>query len=417
MTKPQKKPLVPALRFPEFQDTGGWKMRSLGEISDRITEKVADRKLTTVSITAGYGFVSQTEKFSRDISGKQYENYILLKKGEFSYNKGNSKKFPQGCVYKLKEFDEVAAPNAFISFKFKNNYVSDFYSGYFDNNAHGKQLTRYITSGARSDGLLNIRPEDFFSIILPTPIEKKEQQKIADCLSSIDDLITAEIQKLAALKEHKKGLMQQLFPAEGETVPKLRFPEFREEWCVKRLKDISVINQGLQIAISQRFTEKVKGSYFYITNEFLKENSSTVYYIKNPPESVICDENDILMTRTGNTGQVVTNVSGAFHNNFFKIRYNDTVNKYFLVYFLTNENTQRTILTLAGGSTIPDLNHGDYYKINISLPSLKEQQKIADCLSSVDELITVQTEKLAALKLHKKGLMQQLFPSMDEGDK
>ncbi len=87
MTKPEKKALVPALRFPEFRDTGGWKMRSLGEISDRITEKVADRKLTTVSITAGYGFVSQAEKFSRDISGKQYENYILLKKGELSYNR------------------------------------------------------------------------------------------------------------------------------------------------------------------------------------------------------------------------------------------------------------------------------------------------------------------------------------------
>ncbi len=97
-------------------------------------------------------------------------------------------------------------------------------------------MTKYITSGARSDGLLNIKPEDFFSIILPTPIEKKEQQKIADCLSSIDDLITAQTQKLAALKAHKKGLMQQLFPAEGETVPKLRFPEFRDghEWKIKK---------------------------------------------------------------------------------------------------------------------------------------------------------------------------------------
>ncbi len=207
---------VPKLRFPEFLNTSDWKPLKLSELSHRITEKVGEKKLTTVSITAGYGFVSQAEKFSRDISGKQYRNYIHLKIGEFSYNKGNSKKFAQGCIYKLKEFEEVAVPGAFISFKFKDAYVSDFYQGYFDNNAHGKQLLRYITSGARSDGLLNIKPDVFFSIVLPSPEERYEQQKIADCLSSLDNLISAQTQKVESLKAHKKGLMQQLFPVDNE---------------------------------------------------------------------------------------------------------------------------------------------------------------------------------------------------------
>lgn len=87
---------------------------------------------------------------------------------------------------------------------------------------------------------------------------------------------------------------------DGLLVPKLRFPEFWDggEWEKKRLKEISVVNQGLQIEISKRFTIEVENSYFYITNEFLKENSTTFFYIQNPPESVICDEDDILMTRT-----------------------------------------------------------------------------------------------------------------------
>jgi type I restriction enzyme S subunit len=158
----KKMKLIPELRFSEFEKDGEWKNNTLGDVADRIVDKVGKQKLITVSISAGLGFVSQAEKFSRDISGKQYKNYIHLKKGEFAYNKGNSKKFPQGCVYKLKEFDEAATPNAFICFRFKNKVVPDFYQGYFDNNYHGKQLLKFITSGARMDGLLNISPFDFF---------------------------------------------------------------------------------------------------------------------------------------------------------------------------------------------------------------------------------------------------------------
>ena len=203
---------TPKLRFPEFQNSGEWDMLHLNQISSRITTKVGKSQLTPVSISAGVGFIAQTEKFGRDISGDQYHNYIELNKGEFAYNKGNSKKYPQGCVYKLEEFDKVAAPNAFICFRFNDNVIPDFFKGYFDNNYHGRQLQNVITSGARSNGLLNISADNFFNIILPTPKDKKEQQKIADCLSSIDSLIKATEDKIALLKAHKKGLMQQLFP-------------------------------------------------------------------------------------------------------------------------------------------------------------------------------------------------------------
>ena len=189
-----------------------WQVKRLSEVAIELTERAGHDIYETVSISAGIGFVNQAEKFGKELSGKQYEKYIVLHKGDFSYNKGNSKKYPQGCVYKLEEFDKVAAPNAFICFRFNDNVIPDFFKGYFDNNYHGRQLQNVITSGARSNGLLNISADNFFNIILPTPKDKKEQQKIADCLSSIDSLIKATEDKIALLKAHKKGLMQQLFP-------------------------------------------------------------------------------------------------------------------------------------------------------------------------------------------------------------
>ncbi|WP_115838986.1 restriction endonuclease subunit S [Winogradskyella sediminis] len=192
-------------------------------------------------------------------------------------------------------------------------------------------------------------------------------------------------------------------------LPKLRFKEFEGEWEEKKLKDFTKINQGLQIAIAERFTEEAEGLHFYITNEFLRAGSTKKYFIKNPTESVLCNEDDILMTRTGNTGQVVTGVKGAFHNNFFKIKFNSDCDKWFLYYFLTDYKTQHTIMKLAGTSTIPDLNHGDFYRLKINLPNLPEQQKIANFLTAVDTKLQQLTTKKETLALYKKGVMQQLF--------
>ena len=115
------------------------------------------------------------------------------------------------------------------------------------------------------------------------------------------------------------------------------------------------------------------------------------------------------MTRTGNTGQVVTGVNGAFHNNFFKIKYSDRCDKWFLFYFLNLNNTQKTILRIAGTSTIPDLNHSDFYRITIIFPSKPEQTKIATFLTAVDERLNQLKKKKTLLEQYKKGVMQKIF--------
>ena len=209
-------------------------------------------------------------------------------------------------------------------------------------------------------------------------------------------------------KENKSGGK---VPNRGGSVnfPRLRFPEFEGEWESKPLREVVKINQGLQIAISERSTENKTGSYFYITNEFLKAGSGKKYYILNPPQSVICTEKDILMTRTGNTGQVVTNVSGAFHNNFFKVAYPEYIDKIFLYNFLKLNKTQNQILRFAGTSTIPDLNHSDFYRIVISFPSNIEQEKISSFLSMIDERIQAQSKIINDLKTLKTTLSKKIF--------
>ena len=236
----------------------------------------------------------------------------------------------------------------------------------------------------------------------------EEQIKIAKLFTLIDNKIEKQEEKVINLEEYKNGMMQKIFSQEirfkdedGEDYP---------EWEEKKLGEVSKVNQGLQISIKDRFVSKKDDSYFYITNEFLKKGSKTVYYIKNPPKAVICNKEDILMTRTGNTGMVVTNVHGAFHNNFFKIDYDKNILiKEYLVILLKSNEMQNRILVAAGQSTIPDLNHSEFYKLSIQIPNKQEQYKIANFLSSIDLKIEREKEKLDYLKELKKGLMQKMF--------
>ncbi|RVY61170.1 restriction endonuclease subunit S [Helicobacter pylori] len=177
-----------------------------------------------------------------------------------------------------------------------------------------------------------------------------------------------------------------------------------KDWEIKTFRDISTINQGLQIPISQRLKAPTEHAKFYITIQALN-NRKEFEYIKTYNESVVCHKDDILMTRTGNTGMVITNIEGVFHNNFFKINFDRTlINKDFLVYFLSLEQTQKTILKKAGTSTIPDLNHNDFYSLLIPLPPLNEQIAIANILSGLDRYLYT----LRALILKKESVKKAL---------
>ena len=427
MKKESKYALTPKLRFPEFRDAEGWDRVTLHEASVPVTERVGQRKLTPVSISAGIGFVPQAEKFGRDISGNQYQLYTLVSDGDFVYNKGNSLKFPQGCVYLLRGWGQVAAPNVFICFRLKDGHSNGFFQNCFEQNIHGKQLKRHITSGARSNGLLNISKENFFGIEIPTP-SPAEQQKIADCLSSVDELIAAQARKVDALKTHKKGLIQQLFPREGETQPRLRFPEFcnAPEWEEKPIgNEVDLLSgypfDGADISQNSQGTRLLRG--INITEGYVRHNSEIDrYYLKPSPdlEKYKVQTNDLVIgmdgSKVGKNSALISAIdSGALLvQRVARLRSKNPGTISFIFQQINSSAFHAYVDRINTSSGIPHISAKQIRDFRIGFPSEAEQQRIADCLTFLDDLISAQTQKLEALRTHKKGLMQQLFPSPEE---
>ncbi|MEN0654076.1 MULTISPECIES: restriction endonuclease subunit S [Hyphobacterium] len=400
--------LVPKLRFPEFQGAAAWEPVSLRKASVPVDERVGDRKLTPVSISAGIGFVPQAEKFGRDISGNQYQLYTLVRDGDFVFNKGNSLKFPQGCIYLLQGWGQVAAPNVFIAFRLKDGYSNGFFQNCFEQNQHGKQLKKHITSGARSNGLLNISKETFFNVEIPTP-RFSEQKKIADCLNSADALIAAQGRKVEALRVHKKGLMQQLFPQEGETQPRLRFPEFERagDWEVRAVGDVFRVTRGEVLSMTLVSDTPTKEARYPVYSSQTKNVGLAGYY------SRFLYQDAITWTTDGaNAGDVNFRRGKFFCTNVCGVLISKDGHANACVAALLNSVT-RSHVSYVGN---PKLMNGVMAGIEIPFPSVPEQQRIADCLTSFDDLIAAETRKLDTLKTHKKGLMQQLFPQVGEGD-
>lgn len=415
--------LVPRLRFPAFLNAGEWSAPKLADISTPVEERVGDRTLTPVSISAGVGFIRQAEKFGRDISGNQYRQYTVVSDGDFVYNKGNSLKFPQGCVYDLQGWGEVAAPNVFICFRLKEGYENRFYRQCFEQNLHGVQLRKHITSGVRSNGLLNISKEAFFSVQIPTP-KQSEQRKIADCLSSLDELIEAEEQKLKALKTNKTALVLELFPQKGETVPRLRFPEFRCDppWVSTKLNDVATIQSGG--TPSRANPEYWGGDIPWVTTSLIDAGTileAEEFITKaglDGSSAKVFPKGTLLMAMYGQgqtRGKVaILGIAAATNQACAAIILKSReVSNDFVFQSLNGRYKEIREVSNPGGQA--NLSAGLIENIPLSYPKNKgEQKKISSLLSSFDDLVCMQAQRVERLKVSKKGLMQQLFPALSE---
>ncbi len=180
------------------------------------------------------------------------------------------------------------------------------------------------------------------------------------------------------------------------------------------LKNLCTVNQGLQIPIKKRFKSSGKNRYFYITVQFLKDNQTEQYYIENPPLSSICTEEDIIVVRTGSTGQILTGISGCFHNNFFKVNYdkNKVFGRY-LYYCLSSKEKQKEMKQRAGITVIPDLNHFMFLDMKIPLPSYQNQLKIASLLDVINKKIEINNKINQQLEEMAKTIYDYWFVQFD----
>lgn len=345
-----------------------------------------------------------------DNKGAKIEDYIL-DEGDIIINFINSiSQIGKGCIFNRNDFETIYTTNL-LRIKVKEDKINNKYFYYYTQTERYKKEISLITKPAVNQA--SFTTVEYKAIKFPVP-PLKEQEKIADILSTVDSQIDDTDKLIEKTKELKKGLMQRLLTnGIGHTeFKKTEVGEIPVEWQVKKFSDVSKINQGLQIAIQDRYKEISKNRLPYITIQYIndKANVENQFFIENANDSVICRENDILMTRTGNTGVVVTNEYGVFHNNFFKVNFDKRIlNKDFLVYYLKSKFIQRLIINYAGTTTIPDLKHKDFYRLPISIPIIEEQEKISDILLAVDNQIWGYENKKVKLNELKKGLMQQLL--------
>jgi type I restriction enzyme S subunit len=415
MSKQEKKGLVPELRFPEFQDAGEWKRKPLAPYIEQYSERVSSNTELEVYSSTREGLKPQSQ---------YYDGRNLVNDGEYGV-------VPTGYfVYRHMSDDDVFKFN--LNQLDKNIAVSKEYPVFKAVNLdprfllnklnEGQEFKRFAASqkkgGTRTR--LYFKTLRTFESFLPG---LREQQKIADCLTSLDELIAAQAQKLDALKTHKKGLLQQLFPAEGETVPKLRFPEFRDkgEWGVEKLEELakrgsghtpnkqipSYYNGGIKW-VSLADSNKLDNGYIYATKiQISKEGIENSSAVLHPAGAVI-------LSRDAGVGKsAILHSEMAVSQHFIAWDCDETkLSNWFLYYVL--QILKPAFESVAVGNTIKTIGLPYFKELCISVPSINEQKIIADCLTSLDDLITAQSQKLEALKAHKKGLMQQLFPAMDE---
>lgn len=422
MSKQVKKELVPKLRFPEFWETGEWKFKPLKKLANRCTEKNRDGKIVRVlTNSAEHGVVDQRSYFDKDIAIQgNLKSYSIVEKGDFVYNPRVSVMAPVGPISKNNIATGVMSP-LYTIFRFKIANDS-FYSHFFKTSGWHQYMRQVSSTGARHDRMA-ISKDDFLSMPLPCSPEEEEQRKIADFLSSLDELIAAHTQKHEALQLYKKGLMQNLFPAEGKTVPMLRFPEFRDtgKWSKFVLGEIAIFSKGKGISkadveIDGKLPCIRYGELYTLYGEAIDEVAS---FTNLPKETlVLSKKNDVIIPASGETKEdiakasCVKNEGVALGSDLNIIRSN--INGVFLSYYL-NSAKKNEIAKMAQGISVIHLYPSQLKTLEILLPSENnEQKKIANFLSSVDSLIIAQTQKVDDLKNYKKGLMQQLFPSLDE---
>jgi type I restriction enzyme S subunit len=421
-----KSMLVPKLRFPEFRGAEGWGERPLSEFMSESRlpgSKGNVAKKITVKLW-GNGVFEKNDA----IQGSINTQYFRRNAGQFIYSKLDFLNQAFGII--PPSLDGFESTVDLPCFDFADGLIPAFLLEYV------KRRDFYERLGETADGsrkARRIHAETFlsFPIALPSPTE---QQKIAECLSSVDELIAAQARKVDALKTHKKGLMQQLFPREGETHPRLRFPEFQNagEWEKAPLSKF-ILSLDAGVSVNSGDSRAADRGEFGV----LKTSAITKGQFDPGENKVVLAESELSRLREPVTGGTIIMCrkntpalvgANAYvestHENLFlpdllwAAKPREGVSMRFLAFILGSDKGRAALSKLAKGSSasMSNITKPEVLAFSVTAPSPAEQHRIASCLSSLDALITAEAEKHEALKTHKKGLMQQLFPSLEEVD-
>ena len=393
MTANRQQRLVPKLRFPEFDNLPGWDPTQLKDILDYeqpgkyIVRDTSYQNAGTPVLTANKSF----------ILGHTYETDGIYQRVPVII------------------FDDFTTDAKYIDFPFKvKSSAIKILTSRGDDEL---RLVYELMSRIRFDPTQHKRYfiSQYQHLKIPLP-GKFEQKKIADCLGSLDTLIAAEDRKIKALRQHKQGLLQQLFPTPGETVPKLRFPEFSDapQWQISTFSECCESFSGGTPNTSQK--TYYGGAIPFIRSAEIGCDETEIFLTKDGLENSaakMVKRGDLLVALYGaNSGDTaLARIDGAINQAVMCLRSAESAP--YLYHYLTARKNWITTTYLQGGQG--NLSGQIVLSVPLLIPYKDEQKKIADCLGSLDTLIAAEDQKIEALRQHKQGLMQQLFPPLEAG--
>lgn len=414
--------LVPRLRFPEFQEKNGWEKHPLSVMLEEVQRPVVmsdDENYTLVTVKRRYGGIVLRDTLKgRSILVK---SQFRIKKNDFLISKRQIVHCACGVV--PENYDGAIVSNEYTILRTRDNCDIRFFY-YFAQQAIVAKSFLECSVGIVIEKML-FKQEQWLkkNFFFPT---LAEQKKIADFLSSFDELLTVEIRKLETLRAHKKSLMQQIFPREGETVPRQRFVEFRDmgEWTVKTLAEVCNVLQGY--GFPEGLQGRSDGKYPFCKvsdiSKAIADNGGLLYeaanYVSNDdlvklrakpiPEGATVFAKIGEALRLNRRAYVLKEC--LIDNNVTGLKAINGVTDDYFIYLMS----QLIDLNKHCGGAVPSVNKSTLESIKVVIPSLDEQRKIAKSMSPLDDLIRAQSQKTKALQTLKKGLMQQLFPVLDE---
>jgi type I restriction enzyme, S subunit len=407
---------LPKLRFPEFRIIGDWLFLRGDEMFDPISNKDHNSDLPILAISQEFGAVPRDEiDYNVVVTDKSVGSYKVVEIGDFVIS---LRSFQGGIEYS--EYRGICSPAYIILRKKDNSIANQFYKYYFKTVNYINELNKSI-EGIRDGKMVSFA--HFSEIKLPLP-KHEEQRKIAACLSSLDSLLAAHSRKLEALMDYKKGLMQALFPAEGESVPKIRFPKFSYagEWEIYKASSL-LIKVSNPVEVKPNEIYKQIGIRSHGKGIFYKEpvtgqelGNKRVFWVEESAfivNIVFAWEQAVAITSKEKHGMIA---SHRFP--MYKARDNKCDVDFIKHFFLTRIGKALLGIASPGGAgRNKTLGQTEFDDLAFKVPiDVSEQQRIASTLSTLEDLIAAQVTQVEALKQHKRGLMQGLFPSPDKAD-
>ena len=402
----------PALRFKGFTDP--WEQRKLGEIAKEVVRNDPASDAPIMMITAGNGFIEQSDRYAFNNAGESLKKYILLERGELAYNHGASKLRPYGSCFALTTVEKARIPFVYHCFSVEKSNP-EFLSIELNGANVENQLRKIVSSGARMDGLLNIAYSEYTEVTVQLP-KKEEQDWIAKFFKHLDTLITLHQRKYEKLVNIKKSMLDKMFPKNGASVPEIRFKGFTDPWEQRKLGEIAVFSKGVGYSKNELCEE---GTPIILYGRLYTKYETCIFdvdtFVKEKAGGVYSKGGEVIVPASGETAEdisiasVVVKPGILLGGDLNIVSPTAEYDSAFLALTISSGATHKYLSSLAQGKSVVHLHNADIQSVSAKFPTKREQEKIHLLFGKIDTLITLHQRKLEKLQNIKKSCLEKMF--------